>query len=112
VKYGTITHMGTTERKIVLNRDSAKTLAVQLADALRSGIVRGDWAVGEALPGIHELAEACNASAKVSRKALAILASEGLTKPVRGVGSETEPRCRDFPRRRASGALRYSAGRP
>ena len=73
--------------KVVLKRDSTKTLAVQLADELRSGIVRGDWAVGEALPGIHELAADCKVSAKVSRKALAVLASEGWTKPVRGVGS-------------------------
>ena len=79
--------MNITARKIVLDRDATKTLATQLVDVLRRGIVRGDWKVGEALPGIHELAEACNVSAKVSRKALAILASEGWTKPVRGVGS-------------------------
>ena len=53
-------------KKIVLDRNSAKTLAVQLVDALRSGIVRGEWAVGEALPGIHELAAECKVSAMVS----------------------------------------------
>ena len=74
-------------RKILLNRDATKTLTAQLADALRSGIVRGEWAVGDALPGIYELAEECKVSAKVPRKALAVLASEGWTKPVRGVGS-------------------------
>ena len=79
--------MNITARKIVLDRDATKTLATQLVDVLRRGIARGDWQVGESLPGIHELAEACNVSAKVSRKALAILASEGWTKPVRGVGS-------------------------
>ena len=60
---------------------------MQLADALRSGVVRGIWKVGDILPGIQELAAQCRVSEKVPRKALAILAGEGWIEPKRGVGS-------------------------
>ena len=65
-------------KAITLDPEVKKPLTQQLAELLRKGIVGGSWKAGDVLPGIHELARMCNTSEKVPRKALSILAAEGL----------------------------------
>ena len=62
-------------------------MSMQLAVAVKKLVMHGRLRPGDVLPGIHALAADCGVSAKVSRRALAILAEEGWTKPMRGVGS-------------------------
>ena len=79
--------MKTKVKPIALNPEIKKPLTVQLADALRNGIINGVWEAGDVLPCIHELAAQCRTSEKVPRKALSILANDGWIEPKRGVGS-------------------------
>ena len=79
-------------RTITLNPEVNKPLTEQLAEVLRKRIVGGAWKAGDVLPGIHELARMCNTSEKVPRKALSMLAEEGLVEPKRGIGSVVKER--------------------
>jgi DNA-binding transcriptional regulator YhcF (GntR family) len=88
-------------RIISLDPEVKKPLMVQLAEELRKSIIRGVWKAGDILPSIHELARMCNTSEKVPRKALSILAKDGLIEPKRGVGSVVKDR----------GRVRYMNGR-
>ena len=58
-----------------------------MAADLRGGIIKGDYAVGDILPTIAELAANYGVSANVPRRALGKLQEEGLVRPRRGVGS-------------------------
>ena len=62
-------------------------LSRQLAEALRTAIIRRRLKPGDVLPTIGELADQCATSVKVPRIALEMLAKNGWTRPVRGVGS-------------------------
>lgn len=70
-----------------LDSQSRVPLFRQLADELRRRIADGMYKAGDVLPGIHELARMYHASEEVPRRALELLAAEGLTRPCRGVGS-------------------------
>ena len=59
----------------------------RLAAALRLDIILGAIRPGAVLPTIERLARERGASRKVARRALELLAAEGWTRPVRGVGS-------------------------
>ena len=74
-------------QKIALDPLDNAPLTIQLMAALKKAIVKGVWKVGDVLPGIHDLAAACNTSERVPRTALARLAAEGWVRPQRGVGS-------------------------
>ena len=62
-------------------------LSRQLAEAMKMAIVRRKFKPGDVLPSIDELAAECATSAKVPRRALEMLAEDGWTRPVRGIGS-------------------------
>ena len=62
-------------------------LSRQLAAAIRTAIVQGTYRPGDVLPPIRALAPASGSSAKVARRALELLAADGWTRPVRGIGS-------------------------
>ena len=62
-------------------------LSRQLAADLRLAIIRGQYKPGCALPTIEALSRESGMSFKVARRALELLAADGWTRPVRGVGS-------------------------
>ncbi|BDZ51343.1 GntR family transcriptional regulator [Frondihabitans sucicola] len=62
-------------------------LSVQISDQLRAHIVNGDWAVGDRIPGEHELVEALGASRSTVREALRALAHSGLLEARPGDGT-------------------------
>jgi DNA-binding transcriptional regulator YhcF (GntR family) len=81
---------------------------MQMAKMLKDDIASGIWKPGDVLPSIKELAEHFHTSAKVPRKALALLAEEGLTVPRRSVGSIVTARGMD--RQLKGRILVYSRG--
>lgn len=72
---------------IGIDRAARKTLVSQLETALRQAILRGEYGLGDCLPGFRELSRTCKVSEKVSRQALARLARDGWISQRRGVGS-------------------------
>lgn len=62
------------------------TLVVQVANALRSAILKGDYRPGDKLPSEARLTEAHGVSRTVVREAIAALRSDGLVEPRRGAG--------------------------
>ena len=62
------------------------TLVVQVASALRSAILSGQFKPGEKLPSEARLTEAPKVSRTVVREAIAALRSDGLVEPRRGAG--------------------------
>lgn len=63
-----------------------QTLAEQLADSLKEGILAGRWQSGEALPTEPELAEQWGVSRAVVRDATRMLAARGLVEAQHGRG--------------------------
>lgn len=57
---------------------SAVARYLQLADYFRQRIARGDWPVGGRLPTVEQLAAECGVASMTLRRALDILAAEGL----------------------------------
>jgi len=79
-----------TKRKlsdVTLNRSCPMTLADQLAERLKSAIVRNRCRPGEVLPGIRKIAALAHVSEKVVRTAMRRLTAEGWIVPRRHVGS-------------------------
>lgn len=62
------------------------TLVVQVASALRTSILAGDYKVGDKLPSEARLTEVHGVSRTVVREAIAALRSDGLVEPRRGAG--------------------------
>ncbi len=62
-------------------------LSRQLVATLKLAIIHGDYKPGEVLPTMEELSKESRCSLKVARRALEILAADGWTHPVCGVGS-------------------------
>ncbi|MCP8884706.1 FadR family transcriptional regulator [Devosia sp. XJ19-1] len=77
------------------NDKGAGTLVIQVANALRSALSSGDYAVGDKLPSEARIAETHGVSRTVVREAIASLRSDGLVEPRRGAGvfvlEPTEP---------------------
>lgn len=62
----------------------ATALYAQLASVLRSRILSGEWAAGEAIPSIEELCTSYSLGRITVRQALQILSDEGLVSSQRG----------------------------
>lgn len=67
------------------------TLRAQVREALRAGILRGDWRTHDRLPSENELIERHGVSRITVRQALADLAGDGLIVRVQGKGSFVAP---------------------
>ena len=80
-----------------LDERSRKPKSMQLADALRSALCRGVWKAGDVLPTIGELADLAHTSDKTARRALEMIAADGLTVPKRGIGSIVSDHVLDIP---------------
>ncbi|MDE1179337.1 GntR family transcriptional regulator [Paraburkholderia sp.] len=65
----------------------ATPLYVQMATRLADAIRRGAWRSGDALPSERLLAEALNVSRVTSRKAMSLLAQQGLIRRTQGAGT-------------------------
>ena len=72
---------------LVLDRDSAVPLSVQLADALRDAAAHGTVRPGDRLPSTRELAGALRVSRTVTAAAFDQLLAEGWAQSRRGVGT-------------------------
>jgi len=70
-------------------------LYMQLAMRLKAAIHGGIWSAGEALPSERVLSEGVGVSRITARKAIALLAEEGLIRRERGAGSFITPRVED-----------------
>jgi GntR family transcriptional regulator len=91
----------------------ARPLQVRVADDIRMRIESGEYAPGQQLPTLDELAEANGCSLAVIRKALDLLRQQGLVVTQHGKGSFV----RERPTARRHGIDRYSksswrAGKP
>lgn len=62
------------------------TLVVQVANALRTAILGGEYKIGDKLPSEARLTEVHGVSRTVVREAIAALRSDGLVEPRRGAG--------------------------
>lgn len=71
---------------------SHSPIYMQLAHRLRTQIVEGDMAAGEALPSERELCVIMNASRVTVRKAIEVLIGEGLLSRKQGSGTYVTPR--------------------
>lgn len=69
------------------SRDSGLPLYVQVADALRGRITKGDWKAGDILPSIDHLNKEMGVARVTVRDAIGILRDEGLLRPERGRGT-------------------------
>ena len=68
-------------------RDDGIPLYVRLASSMRSRITKGEWSVGERIPAFEELATAYGVAMNTVRKAVELLANEGLVASGRGRGT-------------------------
>lgn len=82
----------------------ARPLQVRVADEIRLRIESGDYAPGQRLPTLDELASAYGCSLAVIRKALDLLRQQGLVVTIQGKGSFV----RERPTARRHGIDRYS----
>jgi GntR family transcriptional regulator len=71
----------------VVDPSSDRAVYKQIADVLRSAMVRGELGPGERLPSEHELVERYGVARGTARQAIVLLRSEGLIESVHGVGS-------------------------
>jgi DNA-binding GntR family transcriptional regulator len=69
-----------------LDHDSITPVYIQLAAILRDGIGRGEYAPGRKLPSEPVLVREYGIARETARKAIKILASEGLVTVVQGRG--------------------------
>ena len=82
--------MSLEDRSDRVDRTLPRLLSVQVADDLRALIVAG--ALTGRLPAEHEVAEQYAVSRITTRRAIAILAGEGLVTTLHGRGSFVVPR--------------------
>lgn len=79
-----------TERSRVAGADAAQEaipLYLRVASALRGQIFSGQWSVGERLPPFERLATDYGVALNTIRKAIELLADEGLVTAARGLGT-------------------------
>lgn len=70
----------------MVNRGSPVAPYRQIADVLRGRIESGEYAAGQRLPSIKDLMDEYGVAALTARKALNLLASEGLAEVSPGMG--------------------------
>ena len=85
----------------------ARPLQVRVADDVRDKIERGEYAPGQRLPTLDDLAAAHLVSLTVARKAVDLLKNQGLIVTVQGKGTFV----RERPAARRHGIERYSKAR-
>lgn len=79
-------------QELTPDEQSDTPLYLQLASRIEAAIHAGSWSVGEALPSERSLSEYVGVSRITARKAIAVLAEQGLIRRVRGSGSFITPR--------------------
>jgi GntR family transcriptional regulator len=79
--------MDNANQNLKINHDSNIPYYVQVKDALRNCIARGDWGIGDQVPGEMELCNLFSVSRTVIRQALDDLMHEGLIRKVKGKGT-------------------------
>jgi len=89
--------MNVPRQNIKLDADSGTPLYMQMAGELAAAIRKGTWSSGEALPSERVLADALGVSRITSRKAMALLAEQGLIRRVQGVGTFIMPGTNELP---------------
>ncbi len=72
--------------RMTIDREGARPLYQQLAAILRAKIEAGEFAPGRAIPSENRLMQEYEVARDTARKAIAILADEGLVEIVRGRG--------------------------
>lgn len=75
------------ERFIYIDRDSDKPVYAQLAESLRQQILKGTYRPGEKLPSENMLVEMSKVSPMTVRRAINLLASQGIVTTTRGSGT-------------------------
>src|SRR3954449_13518079 len=85
----------------------ARPLQVRVADDIRARIETGEYAPGQQLPTLDQLAEQHRCSLAAVRKAIDLLKQQGLVITVQGRGTFV----RDRPHARRHGIERYSRSR-
>lgn len=70
-----------------VERDAPEAPFQQLAGILRARVERGDWRPNRAIPGENALADEYGLSRPTVRRAIAVLAEEGLVYAVSGRGT-------------------------
>ena len=73
--------------RVQIDHDSARFPFEQLADALRRDIRAGTYAPGRKLPTINEITSQTGLSPMTIRRAMKVLADEGLVQIVPGRGT-------------------------
>jgi GntR family transcriptional regulator len=75
------------DRSIYIDRDSDKPVYAQLAESLRQQILKGMYRPGEKLPSESMLIEMSKVSPMTVRRAINLLASQGIVTTTRGSGT-------------------------
>jgi GntR family transcriptional regulator len=73
--------------RVTVDHDGPRPVYLQLADILRAAIQRGDYAPGRPIPSETQLSQAHEVNRLTARKAVRVLADEGLVIVVPGRGS-------------------------
>ena len=76
-----------TDLDIIISNSSGKPIYEQIADQIKTAIVKGELAEGEQLPSIRALANSLRVSAITTKRAYADLEAAGLIETVQGKGS-------------------------
>ena len=69
-----------------ISTGSAEPIYRQLVDQVRRRVAAGQWAPGQSLPSVRELAQALAVNPMTVSKAYGLLEAEGLLERLRGVG--------------------------
>ncbi len=72
---------------MTVDHEGKTPLYVQIADLLRAGIERGDYLPGRPIPSETTLMQEHGVARLTARKAVRVLADEGLVEVVRGRGA-------------------------
>jgi GntR family transcriptional regulator len=75
------------ERSIYIDRESETPIYAQLAEGLRQQILKGTYRPGEKLPSENMLVEMSRVSPMTVRRAINLLASQGIVTTTRGSGT-------------------------
>lgn len=71
---------------MTVDHESATPVYLQLADILREAIQRGDYRPGRSIPSETALVQEYGVARLTARKAVRVLAAEGLVRVVQGRG--------------------------
>lgn len=72
---------------LILSPSDGTPMYQQIVDAITAKVIAGDWAPGDALPSIRDLASACRVSVITVKRAYAELALAGVIVTRHGMGS-------------------------